>query len=133
MWVCSQLHRSTDHFVNTFWLSSCQMLFSVGRIHRTGVWCNAWLAIKVVKMFEFRYVYIFSAQAWQKKKKKKAATEKVHYSEFFQPTTEWQLKSCISLLVGPITRTNLTYARMERIVICKCQFMEKIILMPFKP
>lgn len=37
-------------------------------------------------MFEFRYVYIFSAQAWQKKKK--ADTEKVHYSEFFQPTTE---------------------------------------------
>lgn len=81
MWVCSQLHRSTDHFVNTFWVLSCQMLFSVGRIHRTGVWCNVWLAIKVVKMFEFRYVYIFSVQAWQKIN---SATEKCAFLNFFK-------------------------------------------------
>lgn len=85
MWVCSQVHRNTNHFVNTLRIFSCQMLFSVGRIHRTGVWCNVCLAIKVVKMFEFRYVYIFSVQEWQQKKK---CTEKLYFAEYFQATTE---------------------------------------------
>lgn len=83
MRVCSQVHRSTNHFVNTLQISSCQMLFSVGRIHRKGVWCNVFLAIKAVKMFEFSYVYIFSVQEWQKKK---LPQKKVHFAEYFQAT-----------------------------------------------
>lgn len=109
MWVCSQVHRNTNHFVNTLRIFSCQMLFSVGRIHRTGVWCNVCLAIKVVKMFEFRYVYIFSVQEWQNKK----CTEKLYFAEYFQVTTEWQLKSHVSFLVSPITRADKIWQMQE--------------------